>query len=64
MGAVFAERFNRTIEVLLERPVFEKSDGNWVDVLLLLTKQYNIRTHTSIKLTPMQASLKKNEGCA
>ena len=27
LGAVFAERFNRTIRVLLKRPVFEKRDG-------------------------------------
>ena len=27
-GSVFAERFNRTIRDLLERPVFEKGDGN------------------------------------
>ena len=27
-----------------------------------MTKQYNNRVHTSTKLTPIQASLKKNEG--
>ena len=32
-GAVFAERFNRTIRDLLKRPVFEKGDGKWIDVL-------------------------------
>ena len=62
LGAVFAERFNRTIRDLLRRPVFEKSDGNWIDVLPKITKQYNTRTHSSTKLTPIQASLKKNEG--
>ena len=38
-GAVFAERFNRTIRDLLEKPVFEKGDGNWIDVLQTITKQ-------------------------
>ena len=38
-GAVFAERFNRTIRDLLKRPVFEKGDGNWIDVLPTITKQ-------------------------
>ena len=33
MGAVFAERFNHTIRDLLKRVVFEKGDGNWIDVL-------------------------------
>ena len=62
MGAVFAERFNRTIRDLLKRPVFEKGEGNWIDVLPKVTKQYNTRIHSSTKLTPIQASLKKNEG--
>ena len=61
-GAVFAERFNRTIRDLLKKPVFEKGDGNWIDVLPKTMKQYNNRTHSSTKLSPVQASLKKNEG--
>ena len=61
-GAVFAERFNRTIRDLLKRPVFERGDGNWIDVLPKITKQKNNRMHSSTKLTPIQASLKKNEG--
>ena len=62
LGAVFAERFNKSIRDLLKRPVFEKEDGNWIDVLPTITKQYNNRVHSSTKLTPIQASLKKNEG--
>ena len=61
-GAVFAERFNRTIRDLLKKPVFERGDANWIDVLQTITKQYNNRIHSSTKLTPIQASLKKNEG--
>ena len=61
-GAVFAERFNRLIRDLLKKLVFEKGDGNWVDILPTTTKQYNNRIHSSTKLTPIQASLKKNEG--
>ena len=60
-GAVFAERFNRAIRDLLKKPVFEKRDGKWIDILPKITKQYNNRVHTSTKLTPKQASLKKNE---
>ena len=60
-GAVFAEHFNRTIRNLLKKPVFEKGDGNWIDVLHTITKQYNNRIHSSIKLSPKDASLKKNE---
>ena len=61
-GAVFAERFNRTIRDLLKRPVFEQGDSNWIDILPTITKQYNNKVHPSTKLTPIQASLKKNEG--
>ena len=62
LGAVFAERFNRTIRDLLKRPVFEKGDGNWIDILPTVTKQFNNRVHASTRLTPTQACLKKNEG--
>ena len=61
-GAVFAERFNQTLRDFLKRPVFEKGDGNWIDILPTITKQYNNRIHSSTKLTPIQGSLKKNEG--
>ena len=60
-GAVFAERFNRTIRDLLKKPVFEKGDVKWIDILPTITKQYNNRVHTSTKLTPIKASLKENE---
>ena len=61
-GAVFAERFNHTIRDLLKRPAFEKGDDNWIDILPVITKQYNNRLHSSTKLSPKDASLKKNEG--
>ena len=60
-GAVFAERFNRTIRDLLKKIVFEQGDAKWIDVLQTITKQYKNRIHSSTKLTPIQASLKKNE---
>ena len=61
-GAVFAKRFNRTIRDLLKRPVFEQGDVNWIDISPTITKQFNSRIHSSTKLTPIQASLKKKEG--
>ena len=60
-GAVFAERFNRTVRNLLKKFVFEHGDANWTDVLPTITKQYNKKVPSSTKLTPIQASLKKNE---
>ena len=61
-GADFAERFNRTIRDLLKKPVFEKGDAKWIDILPKTTKQYNNKVHSSTKLSPIQASFKKNEG--
>ena len=62
MGAVFAERFYRTLRYHLKRPVFEKGDGNWGAILPNRTKQYKNTMHSSTNLTPIQASLKKNDG--
>ena len=61
-GAVFAEIFSRTIRDLPKKPVFEKKDANWIDVLLPTKKQYNTRVLTSSKLTSTRAFLKKNAG--
>ena len=60
LGDVFAERFNRTIRDHLKQPVFEEGDGNWIHVLT--TKWNNNRVHNPTKLSPKDASLKKNEG--
>ena len=56
VGAVFAESFDRTVRDLLKRPVFEKCDANWIDILPTVTKQNNIRIHSSTKLTTIPAS--------
>ena len=60
-GAVFAERFNRTIRDLLKKIVFEQGDAKWIDILPKITKKYNNKVHSSTKLTPIQASLKKTK---
>ena len=62
LGALLAEHFNRTSRDLLKRPVFEKGESNWVDIIPTITKQYDNRVHSSTKQTPIQASLKKNGG--
>ena len=50
LGAVYAERFNRTITDPLKRPVFERGDANWVDVSPSKTKQYFEGIYSSTKL--------------
>ena len=49
--AVFAEIFNQTIRDFLKRPVFEKADSKWVDMVSTIMKQYINRVHSSTKLT-------------
>ena len=60
-GAVFAERFNKTIRNLLKKPVFEKGEADWLSELPSVIKQYNNTIHHSTKMTPNQASKKSNE---
>ena len=40
LEAVFAERFNRTFRDLLKRPLCQKGESNWIDLLPTITKQY------------------------
>ena len=60
-GAVFAERFNRTIRNLLKKPVFEKGNADWISELPSVIKKYNNTIHHSTKMTPVQASKKISE---
>ena len=60
-GAVFAERFNKSIRNIPKKFVFERGDANWIDALPTVTKQCNNRIHSSTKINRIQASLKKNE---
>ena len=60
-GAVFAERFNRTIRDLLKKPVFEKGNANLIDEFSTITTKYNNKIHNSTKMTPSQSSKKSNE---
>ena len=60
-GAVFAERFNRTIRNLLKKPVFENGDANWIDIIDSIIKKNNNTVHSSTKMTPIQASKVTNQ---
>ena len=60
-GAVFAERFNRTIRNLLRKPGFEKGNANWVGEYRSVIKKYSNTIHHSTKMTSMDASKNKNE---
>ena len=46
---------------LLKKPVFEKGNADWLIELPSVIKQYSNTIHSSIKMTPNQASKKINE---
>ena len=60
-GPSIAERVIRTVLNLLKKPVFEKGRADWVSELPSVIKKYNKTIHSSIKMTPNQASKKPNE---
>ena len=45
-----------------KKVVFKNREGNWIDILPIITKQNNNQVQSPTKLTPIQASFKKNEG--
>ena len=40
LGAVYAERIQRTTREFLEKPVFQSGSVNWVDILATIKIQY------------------------
>ena len=55
------EKFNRTIKEKLFKYFSTNNTRRYVDVLDLLVNQYNNSIHSSIKMTPNEASRKENE---
>ena len=56
LKAVFIERFNRTILHIINKPTFIKGDGNWVSILNDAVVTYNNNIHSTINMTPVDAS--------
>ena len=55
------ERFNRTIKEKMFKYFSANNTRKFVGVLDLLVDQYNNTIHSSIKMTPNEASRKENE---
>ena len=55
------ERFNRTVKEKIFKYFSANNTRKYVDVLDLLVDQYNNTIHSSIKMTPKEASRKENE---
>ena len=50
------ERFNRTIKEKMFKYFSTNNTRKYIDVLDLLVDQYNNTIHSSIKMTPIEAS--------
>ena len=53
---MFIERFNRTLLHIINKPMFINGDGNWVNILNDAVITYNNNTHSTINMTPVDAS--------
>ena len=56
LKAVFIERFNRTLLHIINKPMFINGDGNWINILNDAVKTYNNNIHSTINMTPVDAS--------
>ena len=56
------ERWNRTIKNKMWKRFTAQGNTMYLDILPKILKQYNNTKHSSIKMTPTEASKKKNEG--
>ena len=55
------ERFNRTLKENMWKMFTAKNTRNWISMLDKLMSDYNNRYHKTIKMTPVEASMKENE---
>ena len=56
LKAVFIGRFKRTLLLIINKPMFINGDGNWVNILNDAVVTYNNNIHSSITMTPVDAS--------
>ena len=61
LKAVFIERFNRTLLHIINKPMFINGDGNWVNILNDAVVTYNNKIHSTINMTPVDASNNPDE---
>ena len=53
---MFIERFNRTLLNIINKPMFINGGGNWVNKLNDAVVTYNNNIHSTINMTPVDAS--------
>ena len=58
--SVIVERFNRTLKTKMWQFFTKENTRRWIDQLPLLLDWYNKKVHSTLKMSPMEASKKKN----
>ena len=58
--ACVVERFNRTLGEMIQKHLTSTNSSKYIDVLNQLLRDYNTKYHTSIKMTPFEASDPEN----
>ena len=56
LKTVFIERFNRKFLHIIIKPMFINGDGDWVNILNDAVVTYNNKIHSTINMTPVDAS--------
>jgi hypothetical protein len=59
--SAIVERFNKTLKSWMWRKFTELQTRRWIDMLPELLEKYNNKKHSSIGMSPVQASKKENE---
>ena len=59
--AVVVERFNRTLKEWMWKYFSANNTHKYIDIIDTLVSLYNAKYHSSVKMKPKEASLKKNE---
>ena len=62
LKAIMIERFNQTIMKKVARMFTERGNQRYIDDIQGIADKYNNTYHSSIKMTPVEASNKENEG--
>ena len=61
MQRFLQKKINRNIKNFRAKPVFGKSDADWIDVLAILPEKYNNTVRFTFRCTPVSVSLKRKE---
>ena len=56
LKAVFTQRFDGTLLLIFNKPMFINGDGNSLNLLNDAVVTYNINLHSTIKMSPVDAS--------